>query len=311
MAVDDAADRALQEAVRSGAVNSVFQPIVMGHGVVVGFEALARFPNGAAPEAVWKAAHLRDQVMTLDRLALERAICGGRRLPGWLFVNISASHLATLAGSLAVVGCRRTVWEVTESSVQRGLGERGADQIRAAGHRLALDDAGSGASTFDRLGWLRPDVVKLDQTVVWEWVAGRPRRLRRWVAAAHAAGAWVIAEGVEDAEWLVGLRAEGVEAFQGFAVGRPKSAAQAEGIARVAEITPLPGGGVIFTTWPRRWEPSSRDHAPVTEGRGPADVREGRHGRRRGARERAIMEARQPGAGPGQRKTFGAGRSVM
>lgn len=54
-----------------------------------------------------------------------------------------------------------------------------------------------------------------------DWGIGRYDALRRWVAAARAIHAVIVAEGVEDAAWVPGLEAEGVQAVQGYVWGKP------------------------------------------------------------------------------------------
>ncbi|POB12267.1 diguanylate phosphodiesterase [Sulfobacillus sp. hq2] len=220
----DAAQQALVAALRRGDIRAVFQPIWTIQGQCVGFEALSRFANGCPPDRVWDYAERVHQVMRLDRIAIQQAVRSAYGLMGKLFLNIRAVHL-TAASTLPFLGSpNRIIWEITESQVADQDGASGSLWLRQQGYALALDDAGSGCSTPHRLDWLRPQIVKIDSNVVQEWAQGSPEGLRRWIAAARAIHAVVVAEGVEERAWLEGLAREGIEAVQGYALGRPASA---------------------------------------------------------------------------------------
>lgn len=224
MTAEEQGRQALDAALADGIVSTVFQPLWAVTGRCWGFEALTRFANGASPEVVWTLAQMRGMAVALDRIALRVAVGAGRELPYRLFLNISVTHLAD-ARTLPRWGSPdRVVWEVTEGGPLTEAERQGAQWLRAQGYTIAMDDAGAGDATAHRLHRLRPHLVKLDRTVVQHWHKGRREMLRGWVRAARAAAAGVVAEGIEDVRWIATLAAEGVEAVQGYAVGRPAPA---------------------------------------------------------------------------------------
>jgi EAL domain-containing protein (putative c-di-GMP-specific phosphodiesterase class I) len=87
---------------------------------------------------------------------------------------------------------------------------------------VALDDAGAGQSTRERLLLLQPAYLKIDRPVVLAWARGEPRELLYWVRWGRELGARVVAEGVEDAGLASALRLVGVTHVQGYAFGRPE-----------------------------------------------------------------------------------------
>jgi EAL domain-containing protein (putative c-di-GMP-specific phosphodiesterase class I) len=98
------------------------------------------------------------------------------------------------------------------------------DQLRAAGVRIAVDDAGSGYAGLEHILDLRPDVLKLDRALV-QGIAAHPGRQAMcdaMVRFAGRTGAVLVAEGVEDEEDLRVLRYLGVRHAQGFLLGRPE-----------------------------------------------------------------------------------------
>jgi len=96
-------------------------------------------------------------------------------------------------------------------------------RLRAAGVRLAVDDAGAGYASFRHIVRLGPDVIKLDRGII-SGIDAEPAQCAlagALVGYAHDVGALVVAEGVETAEELSTLSDLGVDAVQGYLLGRP------------------------------------------------------------------------------------------
>lgn len=218
-----------------GVVRVAFQPIVdLVRGVVAGYEALARFC--AAPDdplALLDAAHALGAGARLEAIVLRTALDARSALPPntFLTVNVSPSALDTdpVRAAFAAAGdLRGVVVEVTEHEpVADELALREALlPLRAAGALIAIDDAGAGFASLQRLVALEPDVVKVDRALV----AGVDRDPAR-AAAVEALGAlagrldaWLLAEGVETAGELEALLTLGVPLGQGYFLGRPAPA---------------------------------------------------------------------------------------
>src|SRR5258708_1018453 len=72
----------------------VFQPIVnLASGRVVGREALARFPDGKAPEVWIEAAHRAGLGIDVELLALTRALDARPEGGGFVSLNLSPAAL--------------------------------------------------------------------------------------------------------------------------------------------------------------------------------------------------------------------------
>ncbi len=230
--VSDALDKALEDE----AIFSVFQPIWTVDGKLLGFEALSRFHNGTPPDAVWALAHERGVAARLDQVALRRAMTGASRLPGRLFLNVTTAHLANPEALKVFGDPSRIVWEVSERTGMAVTGLDGLRWLKDQAYPIAMDDAGVGHSTIERLEAIRPHIVKLDRRLVEVWAAGRPGPLRQWVSAAKNIGSVVLAEGVEDKNWVDGLAKEGVVAVQGYGLGLPLPPDQWHGLNAVPVV---------------------------------------------------------------------------
>ena len=105
-------------------------------------------------------------------------------------------------------------------------------QLRALGVRIALDDFGTGYSSLSYLRSFPFDKIKIDRSFVATSTAptrgDRPRGRRPRRQPRHA----TTAEGVETAEQLETLRAEGCTEAQGYLLGRPVPAAELAEVIR-------------------------------------------------------------------------------
>jgi EAL domain-containing protein (putative c-di-GMP-specific phosphodiesterase class I) len=96
--------------------------------------------------------------------------------------------------------------------------------LRRLGCRFALDDFGSGLSSFAYLKSLPVDFLKIDGVFVKDIVDDAiDRELVRAInEIGHVMGKRTIAEFVESKEILAALAEIGVDYAQGFELGRPK-----------------------------------------------------------------------------------------
>lgn len=208
------------------------QPIVeLATDSVYGYEALARFREGGSPREWFLAAERVGLGPELEAAAVRNALELLPRLaPGTtLAVNVSATALMVSPEILAMftpaVG-ERLVLEITEHervpdpvSVRERLAA-----VRAAGVRVAVDDAGSGFAGLEHILMLGPEVLKLDRALVDGIAADTARQAmcEAMVSFCRRTDAMIVAEGVEEAADLVALRGLGVTHAQGYLLGRPR-----------------------------------------------------------------------------------------
>lgn len=209
------------------------QPIVeLSTGEVCGYEALARFPArpGWGPQQWFDAAARVGLGTALESAAIYNAV---RLLPRLrsgqsLAVNVSAKALlsSTSIATMFTSGeAERLVLEVTEHeriADANRLNERLAP-VRAAGVRVAVDDAGSGFAGLEHILALAPDVLKLDRSLV-TGIATDPARqamCEAMLGFCRRMNTVLVAEGVETSDELFTVRRLGVTRAQGYLLGRP------------------------------------------------------------------------------------------
>ncbi|WP_445151763.1 EAL domain-containing protein [Baekduia sp. Peel2402] len=213
-----------------GALEMHFQPIVMvATGRVICHEALARFPGlpGVPIPEVFRAAHEQGFGPQLEALAARRALETPNRPRGTvLSVNLSVSTLShPEVWSLLPDDLSDVVVEITEDELW-GLGEeleQALARLHDAGARVALDDAGAGYSGLQQLMRVRPDIVKLDRSLV-SGVASDPARaalVASFSSFASQTGGAVCAEGIECPRDLRAIAELDVAYAQGYLLGRP------------------------------------------------------------------------------------------
>jgi len=210
----------------------VFQPIVdLGSRTAVGYEALTRFDSGQRPDLCFADAWAVELGPALELATLGAAVAAARRLPAgrWLSLNVSPRLVADAERLKPVVSPseRPIVLEITEHEIIEDY-ERVHAAIRALGHdvRLAVDDAGAGIANFSHIVELRPNLVKLDISLVRDVNRdlGRQALVVGMRHFAAEAGCLLLAEGVEteaEAGTLLRLR---VDLGQGYLFGRPEPA---------------------------------------------------------------------------------------
>ena len=119
---------------------------------------------------------------------------------------------------------RDVVLEITEhAEIADYIAFRAAVTALGSKVRLAVDDAGAGFASLRHILELRPDFVKLDQSLV-AGVDGDEARRAMIVGLHHFASATacrLIAEGIETSGERKVLHALGIPLGQGYLLGRP------------------------------------------------------------------------------------------
>jgi diguanylate cyclase (GGDEF)-like protein len=208
---------------------------------VVGFEALLRWrkPNGqlVSPMEFIPIAEDSGLIVPIGDWVIDRACRDLKRWPEQTFVavNLSAMQFASRslietvhAGVLmSGIDASRLEFEITESSfIHDSTRARETLQtLRAMGHRIALDDFGSGYSSLAYLRSFSIDKLKMDRafTVGLEHDANGSAGaiVRAIIDLAGALNLRTVAEGVESASQLEALRTIGCDDVQGFLFSRP------------------------------------------------------------------------------------------
>lgn len=255
VAANLAVEQQLRDAINRGgelegelhpdAVTAVYQPVVdLRTGRVIAAEALARWQLGGQPVSPLRFVPLAEELGLGVQLATVIACQSLRALASWhreglthvasVAVNISAADLLTpglpdrLAGLVAEAGLPpgSLSLEITERDVVDDV-ERTREalqRLRERGITVAVDDFGTGFSSLAYLARLPLHVLKIDREFVAQLDVD-DTIARTVVQLANSFGMQCIAEGVETPQQLDALAELGVQAGQGWHLGRPTDAA--------------------------------------------------------------------------------------
>ncbi|MEM9273986.1 MAG: EAL domain-containing protein [Cyanobacteria bacterium P01_F01_bin.143] len=122
---------------------------------------------------------------------------------------------------------QRICFEITETAAISNLGKaiHFITEIKQLGCKFALDDFGSGMSSFGYLKALPVDYIKIDGNFVTSIAEDPTTKLivEAINSIGHGMKLQIVAESVEDDETKHYLQEIGVDYLQGYALGRPKS----------------------------------------------------------------------------------------
>ena len=204
----------------------VLEPIVtVFGGELFAVEALTRFTAATVPtDETFAHAHAAGRGEALEAACLEAAFAARDQLPDGVLLSVNVSPRALLHPAVRAVldvDLRGILIEITEQPLLDVLGaELALAELRRRGALVAVDDAGAGYAGLQRLVSLRPDVVKLDRSLITG--ARRDRDQISVVSAlinlSHRLGSVVVGEGVETFDDLAMLAELDVEYAQGRAI---------------------------------------------------------------------------------------------
>jgi EAL domain-containing protein (putative c-di-GMP-specific phosphodiesterase class I) len=213
---------------------TAFQPIYgLAEKSVVGVEALSRFvsDDGATAELWFEEAAAVGLGANLEFSALGSAAAAAKSLPQHLFVSLNISPTSCLDPRLPELFAHielpvnRVVLELTESIADEEYAQfiAAINPLRDQGLRIAVDDTHSGAGALSRMVHLRPDFLKVGRDVI----GGVDNDgIQRALAAClvdftQQIGTTLVAEGIETVGELKVLTELGIDAGQGYLLGRP------------------------------------------------------------------------------------------
>lgn len=247
----------LQGALRDNKFELYYQPIVHAHSSVSngpGLEVFVRMEteNGqpAAPPAEFIRAAERYRLMPhVDRWVVQAVLSalgrGGMKLPPdrSVAINLSGQTLGDSEFLEFVVDCfdhtganpSDICFEVTESAVVANLdhARRFIGVLHGMGCEFALDNFGSGLSSFSTLKTLPMDYLKIDGSFIANLAVDTVNQamVGAMIELSRTLNFRVVAEHVEDQQSLDTVREMGIDFAQGFIFGRPQP----------LSMTPAPG----------------------------------------------------------------------
>jgi diguanylate cyclase (GGDEF)-like protein len=230
-------ERELRRAVASDTdcIVPYYQPLLsLQDNRVIGFEALARWQSKSLgfvpPDIFIPIAEETQLINPLGERLFRRACIDANAWPADLLLafNISAVQLRDPVFGLRLLSIlgetglspHRLELEITETALVENveLVRPLIDELRQAGIRVALDDFGTGYATLSQLLSLQFDKIKIDKSFV-SRLGGKEDGeviIRAILGLAQGFGLTTTAEGVEDAQQMSFLRANGCMEAQGY-----------------------------------------------------------------------------------------------
>ncbi len=230
----------LKIAVQQNLVSLVYQPILyLETGEIGAYEALMRLQlldgSSSSPAVFIPIAERTGAIIELGYWAIRRACCEllFRDIVDTVSINVSPIQLrapgfaAQVAGILAETGVsgHRIAFEITEG-VDMEIRPDVLDSIqdlKKLGIKFWLDDFGTG---FAGLSWLRLmdfETVKIDKSFLHDAAdnEGAKVLLEDIIGLVRNRGHRILVEGVENEKQLDLVKSFGIDAVQGYHIGRP------------------------------------------------------------------------------------------
>jgi len=224
-----------------------YQPLTDAKtGKLKGAEALLRWikPDGNPenPEKVVAALEAINQMEAVGKWILEEAarqcsdwISKGAPKEFFVHINATADDLITEGYVDRLISLikkydlkpHNIVIELTETSLMQNMAQcrDNLDRLHEYQIKTALDDFGSGYSSFNYLKELPVDEIKIDKTFVDDMLSNKFDNtfISAMTMLAHSIGKGVVVEGVETEEQYKMIRDMDADIIQGYYFGKPMS----------------------------------------------------------------------------------------
>lgn len=213
-----------------------FQPIYSSPSMdILGFEALSRPSTNTSlsnPELFFKAALAYGVYTEIEKLAWRKAFGEWQRRlgQGKLFLNCTPYFIGNNPierGFFASLGVdpRHVIIELTERTAihDHDLFVEKLNALRGLGMQIAVDDVGSGFASLDTVAEVRPDYVKIDLKLIRDINFNTLKKniVRSIITFCRQSDIITVAEGIEERAELRTVCDLGVDAVQGYLLGKP------------------------------------------------------------------------------------------
>ncbi|MDR3585772.1 MAG: EAL domain-containing protein [Desulfosporosinus sp.] len=234
----------IKDIIRNKKLIVHFQPVVsVSRKMVSGLEGLIRGINTAtnqiiSPITLFEVAHKEGLTLELDRVCRDKVIEAFSYIyhqnnDKLLFLNLDASILDRVEGSNYLtnqvktynINPRNIVIEINETKVHNNAAlKRFTDTYRKCGFMVALDDVGTGFSNMDRILLVKPNIIKIDISLVRNIENDYYKQgvFKSLVNLSNKIGALIIAEGVETEEEAIQILRLGGHMIQGYFFSKPQ-----------------------------------------------------------------------------------------
>lgn len=216
-----------------------FQPLLdIKSDKVVGYEVLSRIEIDGKVMRADEFVEIAEKIGVIHRMdcvIIESALESLHKAEhdGYIFLNLSPRALVLNEFAKSVrsivansgIPNERIVFEITERDTVKNISllERFLNDLKFDGFGLAIDDFGSGFSSFHYLRRFPVDFLKVEGDFIMNILKSSKDRafVNSMQSLAHELNIKVIGEFVEDEEVLQELGRMGMDIAQGYHVGRP------------------------------------------------------------------------------------------
>jgi EAL domain-containing protein (putative c-di-GMP-specific phosphodiesterase class I) len=221
-----------------------FQSILSARNhLIVGIEGLIRGKTQEGrmipPMILFDAARDYGMTLELDRLCREKVLAGFSSVHCFqhnylLFLNLETSFISSKvvgSGYLLDQVARHNippanvVIEIVESKTEDDKSLlQFVNAYRACGFNIALDDVGTGHSNFERISRLRPNIIKVDRSIISGMATNyfKQEIFKSLSNLSKNIGCLTLSEGVETQEEVLCSIEYGADLLQGYYFSRPK-----------------------------------------------------------------------------------------
>lgn len=224
----------LKHIIREESVEVVFQPISYLRGRdLFAYEVLTRGPAQNLledPVKLFQSALRCGLLFELEMMCRKKALKKiGNLIDKKIFFFNNSPYLIESDKFKEVASLyskpARIVLEITERAEIKNFQIfcRKLNSIKREGFKIALDDVGSGYSSLDSVAEMEPDYAKIDSALVHD-IDGSPKKqnlVKAILGLCKQNGIVSIGEGIETEKELNTLLDLGVDAGQGYLLGRP------------------------------------------------------------------------------------------
>ncbi|WP_167404781.1 EAL domain-containing protein [Vibrio penaeicida] len=225
-------------------ITSAFQAIMTPAMQPFAYEALARFSNektgeNIRPDILFDSEQVSiAKKINLDRLTRAihvRNFAQSNKTSLKLFLNVlpvSGEYNAFMAIKASLLekriielgmSTKQIVMEIVESAAfDDQLLLDATRSMQNTGFQVAMDDFGVKSSDFERLNLLKPEIVKIDRSLLLDYMCENTTALLEIVRVSKNIGAKVIIEGVEEEAQYNAMKALDIDFYQGYLFSMPE-----------------------------------------------------------------------------------------
>jgi len=232
----------INDLINNKQIDIHLQPIVsIKDKKIFAYEALTRamdrYDEPISPLYLFEQAKKEDVASTLDEYVRELALVKFQKYyhsdnDSLLFVKFDSSIIEKELAKDFIsavykynIPPKNIVIEIKEDKIRdTHLLKSFIDTYKKHGFLIAIDDFGTAYSSFDRLEYLQPEIVKIDRSLIYNVQNNliTSELLSAISNMCHHIGAIVVAEGVEHKDEVMACMQKEIDLFQGFWFSRIK-----------------------------------------------------------------------------------------